>query len=67
MKRSLSLLLFGALVLTACEGEPGLDGEVGATGQAGENGAPCFEGLDDQNGDGVVDQLDCFGEDGTDG
>ena len=42
--------------LWGCEGPVG---DPGAAGEAGAAGTPCYEGLTDQNGDGVVDALDC--------
>ena len=55
----ISLLLFAP----ACEGPAGPAGEPGTDGA---DGAPCYEGLGDVNGDGVVDVLDCRGRDGRD-
>lgn len=37
------------------------------TGPAGQDGMPCFAGLTDLNGDGVVDVEDCRGEKGDPG
>lgn len=67
MTRMLSVAAAGLLLLVACEGEQGPAGPAGQDGLAGENGTPCYEGLADQNGDGVVDILDCRGDDGDDG
>lgn len=57
-------IVASGLVLMACEGPAG---PAGANGTNGNGGAPCYEGLTDQNGDGTVDVLDCRGQDGTNG
>lgn len=62
MVRHLAVVLVAGLVwVTACEGPPGTKGDPGS------DGTPCWQGLTDQNGDGVVDVQDCRGDDGTNG
>ena len=45
----------------------GTAGEDGTNGTNGTNGANCYDGLTDQNNDGVVDVKDCVGAAGTNG
>lgn len=63
----------GAQGAQGLQGDPGDDGTNGANGQNGAdgtNGAPganCYDGMTDQNGDGVVNRLDCRGAAGSNG
>lgn len=41
------------------QGPAGSDGEDGVDGEDGRDGVNCFDGLDDTNGDGIVDVNDC--------
>lgn len=66
-KRAVLALTPILAVMLSCAGPEGPQGTTGANGASGQDGTPCFAGLDDQNGDGVVDQLDCRGQDGDDG
>ena len=57
-------------LIWACEGPVGPQGDPGIAGEAGANGEAgvhCYAGLEDQNGDGVVDEKDCLGKKGADG
>lgn len=68
MRRLSQFVLFTALsVFFACTGPEGPAGATGPRGSDGQAGDPCYLGLSDQNNDGVVDVLDCRGQDGQDG
>ncbi|MFH1811422.1 MAG: multiheme c-type cytochrome [Pseudomonadota bacterium] len=66
MIRRIGIACMGVLVLVAC-GQEGPEGAAGKNGVAGDPGTPCYEGLTDQNGDGIVDVLDCRGSNGQNG
>jgi len=62
-----AILLSAVFTAAACQGPAGTAGAEGESGERGEMGLPCWDGLADQNGDGVVDNLDCRGAEGIDG
>ena len=68
MRKRATLVLTPILaVMLSCAGPEGPQGPAGTSADVGQDGTPCYASLDDQNGDGVVDQLDCRGLNGLDG